>query len=312
VPLTWNDVVPSGVNALALTVSVLLMIPFGGGVTSAGLNAQAAPVGSGPQESATGELNALIDVTRQVVLALPPCPTDRLDGVQDTVKSRGSTLTDRVALRVSAPLAPVTWNVRRPPGVADDVLKVSVLLTVPLGGGVTGVALKAHAAPAGNAPQVRSTGALNPFCDVIVHVVVALSPWITVKDGGEQATENVGASTVSDSFAPWLRLPLAPTTRAVVVPAGVVPATLTVSVAVVEPLGSGVTVGGAKLQAASVGSEAHDRATSELKALTERMVHVVVALLPWMIVSDDGLQATVKSGSVDTVGVTSTQLLTGL
>ena len=96
------------------------------------------------------------------------------------------------------------------------------------------------------------------------------------------------------------------------VPPGVVVATLTVSVLVVEPFGSGVTAAGTKLQVASAGRPAHARPTSELKPLAEAMVQVDVALLPCITASDDGLHVTLKSGSVETVGVTCTQLLTGL
>ena len=84
--------------------------------------------------------------------------------------------------------------------------------------------------------------------------------------------------------------------------AGVVLAVLRVSVLVAEPLGSGVTAGGEKLHVASAGRPVQARPTSELKPLAERMVQVVGALLPCTMLSDDGLQVTLKSGSVVAVG----------
>ena len=73
--------------------------------------------------------------------------------------------------RVSVPLVPTTGTVWNPAGVAAEVLKVSVLFTVPFGGGMTGVGLKPQAAPAGRFAQARSTGALKPFCDATVQVL---------------------------------------------------------------------------------------------------------------------------------------------
>ena len=73
-----------------------------------------------------------------------------------------------------------------------------------------------------------------------------------------------------------------------------------------------MTAGGAKLHVASAGRPPQESATSALKPLAERMVQVEVALLPCTMVSDDGLQATLKSGASVSVGMTSAQLLTGL
>src|SRR5262245_36786264 len=115
--MAWKAVVARGVAAEVLTVSVLVTDPLGGGATSAGLNAQAAPAGSVPHDSATGAPKVLTEVTRQVLATLLPWGTERLAGVQDTEKSGTTTLIDMLVLRVRAPLVPTTWKAKKPPGV---------------------------------------------------------------------------------------------------------------------------------------------------------------------------------------------------
>ena len=87
---------------------------------------------------------------------------------------------------------------------------------------------------------------------------------------------------------------------------------LTVTVLCAEPPGSGVTAAGTKAQAVSAGRPVQARPTSEEKPLNEVTLQTELAELPCTIASDDGLQPRMKSGSVDGVGVTWTQLLTGL
>ena len=238
--MAWKAVVPSGVAAEVLTVSVLSTNPFGGGVTSAGLKAHEAPAGNVAHDRLTGALKVLTDVTRQVLMTLLPCATDRLAGVQDSVKLGSSTLIS-------------SWRARQRAAGADDLegeqasgrgrrgVRVRVLVALPFGGGVTGVALKLQDAPAGRLAQARSTGALNPFCDATVQVLLALLPWTAETMDGKQATVKAGASTVRVRLALRSSAPLMPRTWKLVAPPGVVSEVPTVSVLVMLPFAGGVT-----------------------------------------------------------------------
>ena len=127
-----------------------------------------------------------------------------------------------------------------------------------MAGGVTGVGLKAQAAPGGSVPQDRSTGALKPFWDAIVQLKAALSPWTTLNEkngGGEQATVNAGTSTFRLRFALRTRWPLVPVTWKLAAPPGVLVWVLTVRVLVTVPLAGTVTAAGLKLHEAPPGSD---------------------------------------------------------
>jgi hypothetical protein len=82
VPTAWNVVVPAAAVP-ALTVSVLLTVPFAGGVIDEGAKLQDAPAARLAHESATALAKPPVDVTVQVVLALAPCWMLRLAGAQE-------------------------------------------------------------------------------------------------------------------------------------------------------------------------------------------------------------------------------------
>ena len=87
-----------------------------------------------------------------------------------------------------------------------------VLVAVPFGGGVTGVALKPQDAPAGRLAQARSTGALKPFCDATVQVLVVLLPWTAETIDGLQVTVKAGTSTLRVKLALRCNVALVPRT----------------------------------------------------------------------------------------------------
>ncbi len=87
VPRAWKVDVPAAVPAATETVSVELTLPLAGGVTDAGAYAQLTPAGAPAQDSDTALLNPLVDVTVQVLVALPPAAADRLAGEHVTAKS---------------------------------------------------------------------------------------------------------------------------------------------------------------------------------------------------------------------------------
>src|SRR5688572_9071083 len=90
-------------------------------------------------------------------------------------------------VRVSAPLTPWAVNPKVPvvaPALADTV---SVLLVLPLAGGVTVAGLKLHVDPDGMPVQLKLTAELKPLVELTVHVLALLvPPWVTVRLDGLQ------------------------------------------------------------------------------------------------------------------------------
>jgi hypothetical protein len=80
VPVTWSVDDPTAAAAEAEIVSVELTVPFAGGVTDGGANAQEIPVGGDAHARLTGEAKPERDVTVQTVAALPFCLTETEDG----------------------------------------------------------------------------------------------------------------------------------------------------------------------------------------------------------------------------------------
>jgi hypothetical protein len=87
VPRTWIVVVPVVAVVPAVTVSVVLTVPFEGGVTDEGTKPQETPDGRLAHDIATADEKPPVEVTVQVVVALAPWVTVTLDGLQATEKS---------------------------------------------------------------------------------------------------------------------------------------------------------------------------------------------------------------------------------
>ena len=87
VPFTCTAKLPRLAPELAAKVTVLLALPFAGGVTGLGLAEQVTPAGRPAQARLTALLKPFCDVTVQVLVALPPWAAVRLDGLQAMVKS---------------------------------------------------------------------------------------------------------------------------------------------------------------------------------------------------------------------------------
>ena len=98
------------------------------------------------------------------------------------------TTSDRSARRVSAPLVP--WAARRyvPVAAVGAAITVSVLATLPFGGGVTVAGANEHVRPAGAPAQARSMALAKPFTDETEQVLEALPPCWTAKLEGAHAT----------------------------------------------------------------------------------------------------------------------------
>src|SRR5262245_14634066 len=106
----------------------------------------------------------------------------------------GVTVRLMLAERVLPPLVPLTCRAEVPVVAVAVAVKVTVLLAVPLGGGVTEDGLGVQVTPVGMAPQARVTALLKPLSEVTVQVVVLLPPWATETLDGLQATEKSGVA----------------------------------------------------------------------------------------------------------------------
>jgi hypothetical protein len=116
-------------------------------------------------------------VTVIVLVPLVPCVIDKVPGDDDSVKSGvgiGLTVSEIVALFFKAPEAPLMVTVDVP--VLAVLLAVSVNVLAP----VVGFGLNDAVTPLGNPDAERLTFPLNPFCGVIVIVLVPLVPCVIV------------------------------------------------------------------------------------------------------------------------------------
>jgi hypothetical protein len=116
-------------------------------------------------------------VTVIVLVPLVPCVIDKVPGDDDSVKSGvgiGLTVSEIVALFFKAPEAPLMVTVDVP--VLAVLLAVRVNVLAP----VVGFGLNDAVTPLGNPDAERLTFPLNPFCGVIVIVLVPLVPCVIV------------------------------------------------------------------------------------------------------------------------------------
>ena len=112
-----------------------------------------------------------------VLVPLVPCVIDKVPGDDDSVKSGvgiGLTVSEIVALFFKAPEAPLMVTVDVP--VLAVLLAVRVNVLAP----VVGFGLNDAVTPLGNPDAERLTFPLNPFCGVIVIVLVPLVPCVIV------------------------------------------------------------------------------------------------------------------------------------
>jgi len=85
---------------------------------------------------------------------------------------------------VSDPEVPINSMVEVPVGARLVALQVMVTLTLPLAGGVTGLAEAVADTPLGNSFTLKVTAELNPFTLVTVRVVDVLPFSSTVNEEG--------------------------------------------------------------------------------------------------------------------------------
>ena len=151
----------------AATVMVLLV------VVGLVLKVAVTPDGSVEVESVTLPLKPFCGVTETVVVPLPPCTMLTLFGETDSVKFGGATaftVSGTVVVAVSVPEVPVIVTVAGPVVAVLLAEIVSVLLPV------AGFGLNAAVTPFGSVEVLNVTLPLNPFCGVMLIVLVPLAP----------------------------------------------------------------------------------------------------------------------------------------
>jgi hypothetical protein len=93
---------------------------------------------------------------------------------------------------VSDPEVPISSMVVVPVGARLEALQMMVTFTLPLAGGVTGLAEAVADTSVGNSLTLRVTAELNPFTLVTVRVVDVLPLSSTVKDEGDNDRVKLG------------------------------------------------------------------------------------------------------------------------
>jgi hypothetical protein len=171
VPVNLTVTVPVVAVLLAVSVSVLVLVAL------AGLNDALTPLGRPEAVKLTLPVNPFCGVTVMVLVPLVPCTTVKLPGEDDSVKfgtGAALTVTETVAVLLRLPEVPVTVTVTVPVVAVLLAVSVSVLVLVALAG------LNDALTPLGKPKAVKLTLPVNPFCGVIVIVLVPLVPCTTV------------------------------------------------------------------------------------------------------------------------------------
>ena len=90
------------------------------------------------------------------------------------------------------PDVPVTVTVLVPVVAVVDAVNVSVEVTLPFAGGVTGFGENAAVTPVGSPETLSVVAELNPFWLVTVIVLFAVEPCVTLTALGEAETVKLG------------------------------------------------------------------------------------------------------------------------
>ena len=196
------------------------------------------------------------------------------------------------------------------PTVAEaNAVSVRVEVALPFAGGVTGLVENVAVTPLGNPLALSVVAELKPPVLVMVIVLVPLLPWVTVTEAGDALTLKLGddaAFTVSEMVVVAVKLPDVPVMVTVAVP--VVAVLLAVRVSVL------LEVVGFVLNAAVTPLGRPDAARVTLPENPPRSVTVIVLvpLLPWVMVTLLGDEASVKLGDEDPASALSRALPLGL
>jgi hypothetical protein len=147
-------------------------------VALAGLKDAVTPLGRPDADNATLPVKPFCGATVMVVVpAAAPCVTVTLEGAAERVKfctAAAFTVSASVVVFVRVPDVPVIVTVTVPVAAELLAVRVNTLDVVALAG------LKAAVTPLGRPDADSATLPVNPFCGVIVTVLVPAAPWMTV------------------------------------------------------------------------------------------------------------------------------------
>lgn len=130
---------------------------------------------------------------------MPPCVTVTDEGAAPIVKfgcETAFTVSEMVVECVVDPDVPVIVTVAVPVVADDEAVSVSVDVTLPLAGGVTGFGENAAVTPLGRPEALSVVAELKPFRLVIVMVLVPFEPCVTVTELGEAPMVKSGVDVV--------------------------------------------------------------------------------------------------------------------
>lgn len=203
-----------------------------------------------------------------------------------------------VVLCTSDPEVPVTVMFDVPTVAPAEAVSVSVEVAAPLAGGVTGFGANAAVTPLGSPLALSVVAELKLLRLVMVTVLVPFPPWVTVTEEGDAPMEKSAVAavfTVSVMVAVCVSEPDTPVMVTVDVPVVAVEEAVSVSVEVALPFAGGVTGFVEKVAVTPVGNPEALSVVAELKPFRLVTVMVLVPFPPWLMVSDVGDAATVKS-----------------
>lgn len=228
VPVTVTVEVPVVAVEPAVSVSVLEV------VEGFGLNAAVTPEGNPEAAKVTLPVNPFNFVI--VIVLVPPAPPFVIDTLfGDAAKEKfaaAPVVTVRLMVVVcdKLPEVPVIVTVEELAPANAEAFTVSVLVVVP------GFGLNAAVTPLGNPDAAKVTLPVNPFCGVIVIVLVLLELRATVKLVGEADSAKFGvALTVKLTVVVCVKLPEVPVIVTVAVPIAAVALAVKVSLLVAVP-----------------------------------------------------------------------------
>ena len=204
VPYRMIVEVPVGARREALNVIVTFELLFAGTLTGLAVAVADTPLGNAFTLSSTEEWKPSTLVIVSVSDAFPPSSTVNDEGETDKVKfgdvAAAFTVSAIVVLWLVDPDVPVIVTVAAPVVAVEDAVSVRVEVALPFAAGVTGLVENDAVTPLGKPLALSVVAELNPPVLVMVIVLVALEPWVTVTDVGDAAMVKLGdaaALTVS-------------------------------------------------------------------------------------------------------------------
>ena len=183
--------VPVMVTVAAPTVAVLLAVKVTTLVEVVGLvpNEAVTPEGNPEADKVTLPVKPPDGVSVMVLVPVVPCFTVRLDGDAESEKlgpAAAFTVSETVAVCVSAPLMPVMVTVDVPVMAVELAVNVTALVDV------VGLVPKVAVTPEGNPEADKVTLPVKPPEGVTVTVLLPLVPCVTVKLEGEAESVKLG------------------------------------------------------------------------------------------------------------------------